>query len=113
MTTPLYAATLPSERYPDPFAEVEVEAQQGPQNHLPILLNLPCAQVVEVRGSAGGDVEEASVGLQLSPGEARALAAKLVEAARAAESGLQVRACPGCGQAACAGTEFCQGAWAF
>ena len=80
----------------------ETEECISPANRLPVLLALPCVQVVEHWGSVGGDAEEASVSLRLTPNEARVLAVKLVEAARVAE-GVQAQgqACPGCGKAVC------------
>ena len=81
----LYEADLHGEKVTDIYARLEVnERQNADADHMPVILHLPHALLLELRG--GGD--EAEVTLNMTVLEARTLALHLAEAARAAEGGM-------------------------
>lgn len=77
----LYEADLHGEKVTDIYARLEVnERQDAEAEHMPVILHLPHALLLDLRGG-----DEAEVTLNLTAQEARALAMHLLEAAQAAE----------------------------
>ncbi|KQR33162.1 hypothetical protein [Deinococcus sp. Leaf326] len=80
----LYEADLHGEKVTDIYARLEVnERQEADPQHMPVILHLPHAMLLELRDSD----DEAEVTLNLTFLEARTLAMHLTEAAQAAEGG--------------------------